>query len=187
MRTASRVSGPLIGPASAALTAAAVLGLAHGAFSLYWGAGGDALSGTLGDRMTGTFADLRWALLPVGLVKIGFALLPSATWARGRVVRPARAVSWLGSAVLIVWGGVNTVIGNSVLSGMIEVEGGYDRDGMIGHAWLWDPMFLAWGLLLVAALLLTPAPAIRPSDAGPIGLRRRCPRRGTGGSRPHAD
>lgn len=159
MRTASRATERPPTSAVAALTAAAALGLVHGAFTLYWGAGGDALVGTLGDRITETFGHLRWVLLPVGLVKIGFALLPFTTWARGSAVRASRIVSWLGGAVLIVWGGVNTVIGNAVLSGIINVDGGYDRDGMIGHAWLWDPMFLAWGVLLAGALLLSPAPA----------------------------
>ena len=54
--------------------------------------------------------------------------------------------------MLVVWGGLNTVVGNLVLAGWIVPDGGYDRAGMIGHAWLWDPLFLAWGLALAVGL-----------------------------------
>ena len=54
--------------------------------------------------------------------------------------------------LLILWGGVNTVTGNLVLSGTVEPDGGYDHDGMVGHAWLWDPLFFIWGVALVVGL-----------------------------------
>ncbi len=42
-----------------------------------------------------------------------------------------------------------------MLSGVIASPGGYDRASMIGHAYLWDPLFLLRGALLVTALILT--------------------------------
>ncbi len=36
----------------------------------------------------------------------------------------------------------------------LEPDGGYDRRAMIGHVFLWDPLFLVWGLL-VAGLYVT--------------------------------
>ncbi|MGO1553452.1 MAG: DUF3995 domain-containing protein, partial [Candidatus Corynebacterium faecigallinarum] len=72
--------------------------------------------------------------------------------------RIIRGISWAGSALLIVWGGVNTVTGNLVLSGLVEPDGGYDREGMIGHAWLWDPLFLVWGVALAAGLWFSRRP-----------------------------
>ena len=66
-----------------------------------------------------------------------------------------RGCRWVGAAVLIVWGGLNTVVGNLVLTGVIRPGSGYDRAGMIGHAWLWDPLFLAWGIALVMGLVAT--------------------------------
>jgi hypothetical protein len=57
--------------------------------------------------------------------------------------------------VLIAWGGVNTLTGNLVLAGVVVPAAGYDRDSMVGHAWLWDPLFLVWGIALALALLLT--------------------------------
>ena len=51
-----------------------------------------------------------------------------------------------------MWGGLNTIVGNLVLAGAIVPEGGFDRTGMIGHAFLWDPLFAVWGLALAVAL-----------------------------------
>lgn len=60
---------------------------------------------------------------------------------------------WLGAALLLAWGGVNTVVGNLVLGGVITSTDGFDQAGMIGHAYLWDPLFLAWGIALVGGLI----------------------------------
>jgi len=51
-------------------------------------------------------------------------------------------------------GGANTIVAALVLTGGIEPDGGYDRRAMIGHVFLWDPLFLVWGLL-VAGLYVT--------------------------------
>ncbi len=140
----------------AALVAAAALGLVHAAFSLYWALGGDWLLVTLGARIVSDFGDQRWLLFPVAAVKAVFAVLPVWLASRGWPWRLfSRLVCWLGAVVLAVWGGVNTVVGNLVLAGVVAPSGGFDRPGMIGHAWLWDPLFLAWGLLLAVGLLGT--------------------------------
>jgi hypothetical protein len=142
-----------------AFTVAAVAGVVHGAFSLYWGVGGSWLVDTLGENLVEQWQKHHALLLPVGAVKILAALLPllllrtpgpPVLWRR-----PLRAVSWAGSVLLILWGGVNTVTGNLVLAGIVEPDGGYDHDGMVGHAWLWDPLFLVWGVALVVGLWLS--------------------------------
>lgn len=139
-----------------ALLIAGAAGTIHGLFSLYWAAGGDWLVSTLGRRLVDAFADSRWLLLPVGIVKIAFAVLPSALAKRSWPAREAwRVLCWAGAVVLVVWGAVNTITGNLVLSGAITPDGGYDHAGMVGHAWLWDPLFLIWGLALAVALVLT--------------------------------
>lgn len=56
-----------------------------------------------------------------------------------------RGVCWVTADVLVVWGGLNTVIGNAVLFGLVHPSGGYDRPDLVGHARLWDPVFLVWG------------------------------------------
>ena len=143
-----------------ALIVAAIAGATHAAFSFYWAAGGDALLETLGARVVDQFADKRWLLIPVALVKLGFALAPALLhrghWPARRITR---TLCWLGAAVLIGWGGLNTAVGNLVLAGAVHPAGGYDRAGMIGHAWLWDPLFLIWGAALALGLLRTPHPS----------------------------
>src|SRR5699024_7803161 len=139
-----------------ALLTAAAAGTVHGLFSLYWAVGGDWLLESLGADLIETFADSRWLLLPVGLAKIFAGVLP-LLWARWAwpVPRLSRSACWVGAFVLVLWGGANTIVGNLVLMGVITVEGGYDGPGMVGHAWLWDPLFLLWGASLVLALSLT--------------------------------
>lgn len=69
--------------------------------------------------------------------------------------RAVRALSWVSASVLIAWGGANTVVSNLVLAGVVTVDGPIDRPAVVGHAWLWDPLFLAWGVLLAVGLWLS--------------------------------
>lgn len=144
----------------AALLTAAVVGTVHGIFSIYWGFGGTWLVNTLGDDLVDLWQRHAVLLVPVGVVKVIAALLPlvlvkgcagPAPWWH----RALRYVSWAGAVLLILWGGVNTVTGNLVLGGVVVPDGGYDRAGMIGHAWLWDPLFLLWGVALGVGLWLS--------------------------------
>ena len=145
-----------------ALVLAGVLGSVHAAFSLYWAVGGEWLVETLGRRMVDAFAGWEWLLLPIGAVKLVAAWVPLAAARAGWPARRlSRGVCWLGAAVLLVWGGLNTVVGNLVLAGVIVPDGGYDRAGMVGHAFLWDPLFLAWGLALAVGLAQSRASSAR--------------------------
>jgi hypothetical protein len=138
------------------LAVAAVAGCVHGLFSLYWAAGGDWLLATLGHRLVTTFAGVRWVLVPVGVAKLVAAVAPAVLARRGWPARRAsRGACWLVAGGLLLWGGVNTVVGQLVLAGIIRTGGGYDHDGMVGHAWLWDPLFALWGLALGIGLALT--------------------------------
>ncbi|XVX19792.1 DUF3995 domain-containing protein [Actinomycetota bacterium] len=152
--------------AHAALLLAALAGTLHGLASLYWAAGGDWLLSTLGPDLVDRFADMRWVLAPIGMVKVGFALAPVLLarrgWPGGRF---SRLMCWLGAAVLTAWGGLNTLAANLVLAGAIRPDGGYDRDGMIGHALLWDPLFLVWGVALAVGLWLTRSSHRRAQNA----------------------
>ncbi|WP_156384338.1 DUF3995 domain-containing protein [Marmoricola sp. Leaf446] len=139
-------------PVPAGLVVAAVAGTLHAAVSAYWGLGGDALLETLGRRVVEQFADARWVLLVVAAVKLAGALVPPLLARRGRLGRGWRVLCWLGAAVLVLWGGLNTVVGGLVLSGVIDPDGGYDRPAMVGHALLWDPLFLVWGIALALGL-----------------------------------
>jgi hypothetical protein len=132
---------------------AAGVGTVHALVTIYWAFGGSALLQTVGRDMVVLFAGRRWLLLPVAAVKLAVAVAPVVLDRRSWPWRPlTRGLAWSAATVLIFWGGINTVVGNLVLGGAIEPSGGYDRRGMIGHAWLWDPLFLLWGTALAVGL-----------------------------------
>ena len=94
-------------------------GLVHGAFSLYWALGGEWLLETLGERVVGAFADARWVLVAVFAIKVVGSLGPLWLDRRGLLAHGAwRVVAVLGACVLIVWGGLNTLVRNLVLAGV---------------------------------------------------------------------
>ncbi len=134
--------------------AASALGVIHAAFSLYWAAGGTLLVWSLGSDLVESFRGREWLLAPIGAVKliaaVGPLVLARSGWPAGRVTRSA---CWLGALLLTIWGGLNTAVGNVVLAGVIRPESGFDQPGMIGHAYLWDPLFLAWGAALAIGLI----------------------------------
>lgn len=167
MRTGPRTRAePGAGTVPRALVVAAVLGVAHAGFSLYWAAGGTVLLWSLGSGLVERFAGREWLLVPIGVLKVLAAIAPLALdrsgWPARRVTR---AVCWLGAVGLMVWGGLNTLVGHVVLSKVIRPDGGFDRPGMIGHAWLWDPLFLCWGVALAVGLLASRRPPRRCARA----------------------
>jgi len=89
----------------------------------------------------------------IAVVKAVAALLPVAI-VRNRLpaVRWWRAVCWAGGAFLVVYGGLNVVVSSAVLVGVVRPADGYDASAMIGHALLWDPLFVVWGAALLVAL-----------------------------------
>lgn len=133
-----------------------LLGCIHAGFSFYWSAGGTWLVGSLGSTLLETFQGKEWLLIPVAGGKLVAALAPVVLAFRGwPAYRLTRGICWLGALVLILWGGLNTIVGNLVLTGLIHTPSGYDHPGMIGHAYLWDPLFLAWGAALAVGLFAT--------------------------------
>lgn len=139
---------------------AAAAGVVHAASSLYWAAGGTWLLDTVGqwaiDELEARPGFARTVLAGIGLAKLVAAAVP---WAveRGRLPgrRVWRPLSWIGAVGLILYGGVNTVVALAVLGGIVTPDGGYERAAMIGHAFLWDPLFLLWGTALATGLWRT--------------------------------
>jgi Protein of unknown function (DUF3995) len=151
--TARRVSQVLV-------WAACTFGLIHAGFSGYWAVGGDWLLLTVGQWAV-RLADAApvqasIVLAAVALVKVAAAVVPVLN-AYGRLPWPGlwRAISWVGASALILYGGANVIIAWLVLSAVITPAGGYDRTSMLGHAVLWDPLFLLWGLALLGHLVLS--------------------------------
>lgn len=137
-----------------ALVAAGAFGAIHAAFSLYWATGGEVLAWSLGTDLIERFRGREWLLAPIGAIKLIAALAPlalaRADWPLQRLTRSA---CWAGACILVGWGGLNTVVAHLVLAGAIKPGSGFDRAGMIGHAYLWDPLFLAWGVALALGLI----------------------------------
>ena len=136
---------------------ACIAGTVHAGFSLYWALGGQWLLATVGQWAVqlSVEAPLEAGLWlgVVAVVKLLAATIPVAV-AYGRMPRQRlwRAVSWAGGLLLVVYGGVNMLVSGAVLGGVVRPAGGYDLIAMIGHAWLWDPLFFLWGIALLLSL-----------------------------------
>lgn len=139
------------------LYAAAAVGLVHAAFSLYWALGGRWLLDTVGQwaltlaTQSSVAAGLGLGL--IALLKVAGAVVPVLV-EQGRIPgrRVWRVLEWAGAIGLTAYGLLNVVVAWAVLLGVIATPGGYDHAAMLGHAALWDPLFLAWGVLLAVAL-----------------------------------
>ncbi|GIL36095.1 DUF3995 domain-containing protein [Phycicoccus sp. DTK01] len=88
---------------------------------------------------------LRPSVPPALLLAAGLGTVhatSSPAWAAGSPV--------LVAVALVLYGLANTVAANLALTGALgPVE---DLVAVRGHAWLWAPLFLAWGLALGAGL-----------------------------------
>ncbi len=138
--------------------AAAIVALACALMSLHWALGGHALVSTIGGYVE-QFARRGGALpvlvaLAATLTKVVGALLALA------LVRPSGRVvprGWLligsagASVLLVVYGGLNVLLGALVLSGVIHPTGSVDRTALHWHVGVWDLWFLVWGILLALA------------------------------------
>ncbi|MGI8700380.1 MAG: DUF3995 domain-containing protein, partial [Nocardioidaceae bacterium] len=70
-------------------------------------------------------------------------------------VPPGRLVivlAWAAAAALVAYGGVLTIVDLLVQADVIHASLNAEHRALAWHAYLWDPWFLAWGLLLAAAL-----------------------------------
>ncbi len=153
----TNADSPAAHPRSRWFVLAAVAGGVHTGITLYWAIGGRALLWTMGDAFIAKFASVMWILYPLAAVKAVGAFGP--LWFQSHQWQPSRSlirlVYWCASVVLLIWGGLNTVVSNLVLFGIIRPSAGYDRPVMIGHAWIWDPLFVVWGLGLLLGLTRT--------------------------------
>jgi len=140
--------------------AAAIVAFGYALMSLYWALGGHALVSTIGGyveqfaRRGGAFPVL--IALAAALAKVAGGLLALALvrpW--GRMVPRGWLLSGSAgtSALLVVYGGLNVLLGALVLLGVIHPTGGVDRTALRWHVGVWDLWFLVWGILLALALV----------------------------------
>jgi Protein of unknown function (DUF3995) len=147
---------------------AGLLGGLYAAVSAYWGAGGTALLDTIGGtleregraRAAGVLA-VVWTTVVLKLAVSGIGLLAVARpqWLASRRWRVMRGAAWLAAAVLVVYGGVLTLIGLLVQADIVHAAAHANHKALRWHAFLWDPWFLVWGLLLATALALSRGPS----------------------------
>ena len=150
------------------LVVAGLVGSVHAGFSLSWALGADTLLRTVGpwaeDLARQQPVASSVALLVVTAAKVAGVVVPLLV-AQDRLPGPrrwrsgCRVVCLLGGGLVAAYGLVNAVVAWLVLAGVVVPEGGFDRPAMVGHAFLWDPMFLVWGALVVVGLRRRPSGA----------------------------
>jgi Protein of unknown function (DUF3995) len=146
--------------------------------SLYWAAGGRALISTVGGYVQqfasrGGAAPLL-AALAVAALKLAGGLLALALvrpWGRAVRRRWLLTVSAGASMLLVIYGGLNVLLGGLVLAGVIHPGGGVDRTALRWHVGVWDMWFLVWGVVLgLATIGYAGAGEGRPTDrSSPAG------------------
>lgn len=135
------------------LLGAAAAALVHGAFSMYWALGGRWMLDTVGpwaiDLADRAPVAAGAVLLVTAGVKVGGGVCPLLHEA-GRL--PGSTRTWrrvfLGGALLLIgYGGLNTI--GAWIGIAIDHTLSAPR---LGHAALWDPLFLLWGVLLLLGM-----------------------------------
>ncbi len=148
--------------------AAAVVGVLYALISAYWAAGGTALLDTIGGSLehagrAGGLA-VTATLWVVAALKLFGAWLPIAVVADANLPsgRARRRLAQIEAALLTVYGLVLTSVGLLVQAGVIHRSAHADQKALAWHAFFWDPWFLLWGLLIIAALRQRRAPGPDP-------------------------
>lgn len=146
------------------LGVAAVAGLVHAGSSAYWALGGTWLLETVGEQIVAAFSGALWIIMIVALAKLLAAVLPLAVEAvrstPGGLRAAVRLISWLGALGIIVWGGSGMVAAQLALAGAFGMVADASIPALIGHAWIWDPLFLVWGLALLIGLIRSRGPRL---------------------------
>jgi len=171
------VNRPGCRPAEAAF----VVGIAYAAMNVYWGLGGTWLLNTVGCpfpvdcNANGGRALLLVLAWGAAVLKAVASILPLlvlrvADRAGRWWSRPLRLMVWAEAGILTLYGLVLTTAELLATAGVIAIPAGADRTALTGHAYLWDPWFLVWGMLVTATLLRARP---RPGAAGPPSLAAR--------------
>ena len=135
------------------------LAIASAAVSLFWTLGGTWLLDTLGGSIEALARTRSPGALALGmatsLAKIGAALLALALvrpWGRHVPDHVLEGANMFVSAVLVLWGGANVLVGGLALVGAVSPADGLDQRALHWHVFVWDLWFLVWGAALTLAL-----------------------------------
>jgi hypothetical protein len=137
---------------------AAVAAFGYAVVSLYWAAGGTAGLNTVGgvaEKMarSGGAAAVAVIAATVLLKTLGglLALAMVRPWGQRLPGRGVGIAGLAGSAVLILYGAAEVTGEALAETGAIRPSASADWTALRWHLGLWDPWFLAWGLLLAIA------------------------------------
>nr|MDQ2727248.1 DUF3995 domain-containing protein [Actinomycetota bacterium] len=138
---------------------ALAVALGYAAVSAYWAVGGTEPLDTVGGvferagRSGGAAAQVLLWFVVAAKVVAGF--LPLVALRRTPSPVPYRllwVLAWIEAAILTGYGLVLTATGLLVQADIIVAGPGANHRALAWHAYLWDPWFLVWGLLVVVAL-----------------------------------
>ena len=140
--------------------AALIVGLLYAAVSVYWGLGGtwllDIIGGSLEQQGRAGDAGLKLVVWAAVALKVIAAVLPLLALRRLTSRRWNRSVwvfAWAEAATLTMYGLVYTAVGLLIQASVIDVAASANHRALFWHAYLWDPWFLMWGILVTVALL----------------------------------
>ena len=138
--------------------AACVLAFLYAAVSFYWAAGGTAgvstIGGELEEMARAKDPEFLALVLVTGFLKVAYGLLALALvrpWGRALPRWALLVAAWGGATLLTVYGGLLVAVQALVAAGVIEVAESIDWTALWWHLALWDPWFMAMGLLLGVA------------------------------------
>ncbi len=137
---------------------AAGLAFASAAVSIYWTLGGTLLLDTIGGTieelalersLPAIFVGTTATLLKVAVGGIAVALARSPPQGHSRRLLFSAGVA---SAVLILWGSANVLVGGLVLSDAIVPSTPVDERALRWRVFVWDLWFVVWGASLAIAV-----------------------------------
>lgn len=135
--------------------AAAAVAFVFALVSLYWAAGGMAGMGTLGGEIEklGRARDSElvaatWAATVLKLLGALLALALVRPWGRRLPRRLLLVTAWVGAVVLTLYGAAQTAAVVLINFGVVDDTQGMSERALRWRMLLWEPWFLAWGVLL---------------------------------------
>lgn len=126
--------------------------------SVYWTLGGTLLLDTVGGgleqlarerSLPAVVVGATAALLKVAVGALAVAIARVPPQGHRRLLLLSGAVA---SGVLILWGGVNVVVGGLVLSDVVVPSTPVDEHALRWHVFVWDLWFVVWGVTLAIAV-----------------------------------
>jgi hypothetical protein len=107
-----------------------------------------------------------WIAVALKLAAVALPLLLTTGVTAPRWTGIIRVLTLIEAVVLTGYGLVLTTVGLLVQADVVHAGIGADHRALAWHAYLWDPWFLVWGLLVFAALLAGRAGHVRLDAAG---------------------